>query len=180
MDFFERIREERERLGMTQEAFGTAGGVLKRAVAHYEKGERVPDAAFLEGISRAGADVQYIVTGQRSQQAQLSHLMTAQGIALAHTVRLMNPGVSASYPQELLLLASNIRAGGSAPVGEALSGLAEGAALYAVNVPLPVAAHGAGARNKVTIGGDVGQQVNGDQTVTAPMTFNVGSKPRKN
>ena len=32
----------------------------------------------------------------------------------------------------------------------------------------------------LTIGGDVGQQVNGDQTVTGPMTFNVGSKPRKN
>ena len=30
--------------------------------------------------------------------------------------------------------------------------------------------------NTVNIGGDVGQQVNGDQTVTAPMTFNVGGK----
>lgn len=30
--------------------------------------------------------------------------------------------------------------------------------------------------NAVNIGGDVGQQVNGDQTVTAPMTFNVGGK----
>ena len=30
--------------------------------------------------------------------------------------------------------------------------------------------------NTVHICGDVGQQVNGDQTVTAPMTFNVGSK----
>jgi ABC-type transporter Mla MlaB component len=30
--------------------------------------------------------------------------------------------------------------------------------------------------NTVTIGGDVGQVVNGDQTVTAPVTFNVGSK----
>lgn len=30
--------------------------------------------------------------------------------------------------------------------------------------------------NTVTIGGDVGQQVNGDQTVTAPMTFTVGGK----
>ncbi len=38
----------------------------------------------------------------------------------------------------------------------------------------------ASGSNAVTIGGDVGQQVNGDQTVTAPMTFNVGSKPRKN
>lgn len=32
--------------------------------------------------------------------------------------------------------------------------------------------------NTVTIGGDVGQQVNGDQTVSGPMTFNVG-KGRK-
>ena len=30
--------------------------------------------------------------------------------------------------------------------------------------------------NTVTIGGDVGQQVNGDQTVTAPMSFSVGRK----
>jgi len=31
-------------------------------------------------------------------------------------------------------------------------------------------------RNTVTIGGDVGQQVQGGQTVSAPMTFNVGGK----
>lgn len=35
------------------------------------------------------------------------------------------------------------------------------------------------AGNTVTIGGDVGQQVNGDQTVTGGMTFNVGGKRRK-
>lgn len=34
------------------------------------------------------------------------------------------------------------------------------------------------ARSAVSIGGDVGQQVNGDQTVAGPMTFNVG-KGRK-
>lgn len=65
MNINERLKEERERLEMTQEAFGAAGGVLKRAVAHYEKGERVPDAAFLAHIAEAGADVQYILTGQR-------------------------------------------------------------------------------------------------------------------
>lgn len=32
--------------------------------------------------------------------------------------------------------------------------------------------------NTVTIGGDVGQQVNGDQTVSGPMTFTVGSKQK--
>lgn len=33
--------------------------------------------------------------------------------------------------------------------------------------------------NTVNIGGDVGQQVNGDQTVTAPMTFNMARKMRE-
>ena len=40
--------------------------------------------------------------------------------------------------------------------------------------------YGRRSGNTVHIDGDVGQQVNGGQTVTAPMTFNVGSKPRKN
>ncbi len=66
MDIGTRLREERERLGMTQEGFGQAGGVLKRALIRYEKGERMPDATFLAAIAAAGADVLYILTGQRS------------------------------------------------------------------------------------------------------------------
>ncbi len=65
MDIGTRLREERERLEMTQEEFGQAGGVLKRALIRYEKGERMPDAAFLAAIAAAGADVLYILTGQR-------------------------------------------------------------------------------------------------------------------
>ena len=65
MDIGTRLREERERLGMTQEGFGQAGGVLKRALIRYEKGERMPDATFLAAIAAAGADVLYILTGQR-------------------------------------------------------------------------------------------------------------------
>lgn len=67
MDISVRLKEERERLGMTQEAFGQSGGVLKRAVIHYERGERVPDALFLTRVAAAGADVLYILTGQRSR-----------------------------------------------------------------------------------------------------------------
>ena len=66
MDIGTRLREERERLGMTQEGFGQAGGVLKRALIRYEKGDRMPDATFLAAIAAAGADVLYIRTGQRS------------------------------------------------------------------------------------------------------------------
>lgn len=44
-----------------------AGGVQKRAQIHYEKGERNPDSAYLSAIAAMGADVLYVLTGQRSQ-----------------------------------------------------------------------------------------------------------------
>lgn len=66
MNIFERLREERERLGLSQERFGAIGGVLKRAQIHYEKGERMPDASYLAAIADRGADVLYVLTGQRS------------------------------------------------------------------------------------------------------------------
>lgn len=66
MDIGARLRAERERLGMTQEEFGGIGGVLKRALIRYEKGERMPDAAFLAAVAIQGVDVLYVLTGQRS------------------------------------------------------------------------------------------------------------------
>lgn len=59
----ERLKEERERLGFSQTVFGSIGGVQKQAQLKYEKGDRSPDADYLAAISKAGADVQYIVTG---------------------------------------------------------------------------------------------------------------------
>ena len=67
MEFFVRLKEERERLGLSQEAFGSVGGVQKRAQINYESGERKPDLGYLEGLSKIGVDVLYIITGQRSK-----------------------------------------------------------------------------------------------------------------
>lgn len=61
----ERLREERERLGFNQTAFGAIGGVQKQAQLKYEKGERFPDASYLAAVAKVGADAQYIVTGER-------------------------------------------------------------------------------------------------------------------
>lgn len=60
-----RIREERLRLGMIQQAFGAAGGVQTDAQYKYESGLRVPKADYLAGISEAGADFYYVITGKR-------------------------------------------------------------------------------------------------------------------
>ncbi len=63
-----RIKEERERLELTQDAFASLGGVGKRALANYEKGDRSPDATFLSSIAEAGVDVLYVLTGSHGTE----------------------------------------------------------------------------------------------------------------
>ncbi len=64
--FEERLIEERKRVALSQSAFGEAGGVQKRAQINYEKGERQPDAAYLERLAAIGVDVLYVLTGRRA------------------------------------------------------------------------------------------------------------------
>lgn len=72
----ERIRKERQRLGKNQTDFGGAGDVTKKTQMLYESGERSPDASYLSGIAAAGADIQYIVTGQRPERLPAPPLKT--------------------------------------------------------------------------------------------------------
>ncbi len=60
-----RIKEERSRLGMNQEEFAGLAGLNRTAQVRYEKGERHPDAKYLEAVAAAGVDVQYVITGVR-------------------------------------------------------------------------------------------------------------------
>jgi len=62
-----RLHEERSRLRLTQEALGRIGGVRVQAQLNYEKGHRIPDAAYLAAVAEAGVDILYVVTGQRSK-----------------------------------------------------------------------------------------------------------------
>ncbi|AHF77588.1 Putative prophage transcriptional regulator [Sodalis praecaptivus] len=61
-----RLKEERERLKLSQEAFGNIGGVKKLAQHKYEKDERAPDSNYLAALSLAGVDILYVLTGRRS------------------------------------------------------------------------------------------------------------------
>ena len=61
-----RLAEERARLGRSQAEFAALAGLSDRAQRLYEKGERHPDTAYLAAIAAAGADVLYVVTGERS------------------------------------------------------------------------------------------------------------------
>lgn len=62
----ERLRVEREKLGLSQEAFGKAGGVGRKTQFNYESGERAPDALYLSLLAELGVDVHFVLTGERS------------------------------------------------------------------------------------------------------------------
>ena len=62
----DRLREVREALGLSQQALAERCGITARSQRNYESGERLPDAAYIAAIAAAGADVLYILTGQRA------------------------------------------------------------------------------------------------------------------
>lgn len=64
-----RLREERERLGLSQLAMGEIGGVKKLAQLKYEQNESSPSGTYFAAIAKMGADVQYIITGMRATAA---------------------------------------------------------------------------------------------------------------
>lgn len=76
-DIGQRIRAERERVGLSQTELGALGGVQKNAQHNYESGKRTPDALYLACIARAGIDVAFIVTGERSAASLPSSMILA-------------------------------------------------------------------------------------------------------
>ncbi|WP_449431985.1 helix-turn-helix domain-containing protein [Pseudomonas putida] len=69
-----RLREERERLGMTQRVFGDIGGVEPNAQGKYESGERTPRLDYLAALVAKGVDALYVLSGTRTP-APLDSLM---------------------------------------------------------------------------------------------------------
>ena len=61
-----RLKEERERLGLTQADIAGKCGVSREIWGKYERGQAAPGGEVLFALAQAGADVQYIITGERS------------------------------------------------------------------------------------------------------------------
>lgn len=72
MTFFERLKEERKRLRMSQTRLAEIAGTTKNSQLNYEKGNVCPSSSYLEAIASAGVDVQYVLTGQRSKEPVLT------------------------------------------------------------------------------------------------------------
>ncbi|WP_313378800.1 helix-turn-helix domain-containing protein [Achromobacter insolitus] len=93
-----RLKEERDRMGLSQQDFAALGNASKRSQIEWEKGGQVPNAEFLSAIAARGADVLYIVTGRRDETAELAVELKRMADAwetleraLAHVGRTLTP-----------------------------------------------------------------------------------------
>lgn len=68
----DRIRTERERLGLSQTDFARVAGDTKQTVFSWETGKTAPSGIQLAALAEKGADVLYIITGTRAI-ASLTH-----------------------------------------------------------------------------------------------------------
>ena len=66
MPIGKRLREERERLGLSQPAFAAVAGTTKQTLFSWETGKTAPDGFQLAALATTGTDVLYILTGQRA------------------------------------------------------------------------------------------------------------------
>lgn len=103
MAIHERLKEERLRLGLSQEEFASRAGVSKRAQVNYEKGERSPQADYLVALDGAGVDTHYVLTGRRRDRdgetvetkvdtAQMAHIAERLEAMVQRTGRLWPTG----------------------------------------------------------------------------------------
>jgi transcriptional regulator with XRE-family HTH domain len=177
----ERLKEERERLKISQEVLGESAGVGRTAQYNYEQGKRSPDADYLIAVAAMGIDVVYLLSGQRLPPAMAGHMSAAASA----TLRVADEGVSRSYLDAVVSQAQ----------GRALSG--DEAALLDKFRQLPSeqresflqivgalsSKRAARPRGRAgvsqVIHGDVGQVVKAQSVVTGDVVMGGKSRPKK-
>lgn len=66
LDIGKRLKEERDRLGLSQQKLSEATGATTRTHIAWEKGEQSPNAAYLATMDSVGIDVGYVITGKQT------------------------------------------------------------------------------------------------------------------
>jgi transcriptional regulator with XRE-family HTH domain len=71
--FGARLKDERKRLKLSQEALAEAGGVKRLAQQQYESENSVPNLRYLNAIGIAGVSLPYVLFGIRQSDTPLTH-----------------------------------------------------------------------------------------------------------
>lgn len=109
-----RIKQERERLGLSQTAFADAIQSTKRSVINWEGGAAVAPSDAVARMAAAGADVLYILTGERSQAVAEVELLPSDERVLVDAYRRCNAEAKRNLIQTAALLSAGMQ-GQSAP-----------------------------------------------------------------
>lgn len=150
----ERIKEERERLGLSQADFAALADSTRKTLFNWESGAATPNATVLAAWATHGLDVLYVVTGQRS------------------------PSMPATDPAEQVLLDSYRRCGAQAKQNliQTAALLSAGLGSSAIATPAPSSKprprSAAGGRGNIRIDGTVhGHVVQGDVVQHGPVSM---------
>lgn len=76
--FGERLKEERNKKGLSQAAFGEAMGVGKHSQINYESDKRRPDADYLLAAAEQGVDIGYLLRGEADAAKSEDKLIDAE------------------------------------------------------------------------------------------------------
>lgn len=74
MNFGQRLRDERKRLGFTQAEFASKLGISRNTQVNYESMDRDPDVKYLAKVEELGADSKFIVTGEKATERDVNSL----------------------------------------------------------------------------------------------------------
>lgn len=85
-----RIKEERERLGLSQPQLAALAKASKRTVIEWEKTATSPNAVQLSALAEHGLDAHYVVTGTRSNKPTDNYLSESE-VALVNYYRRTDP-----------------------------------------------------------------------------------------
>ncbi|PPD34925.1 MAG: hypothetical protein CTY21_09400 [Methylomonas sp.] len=86
MTIGERLREERERLNLTQTVLAEAGGTTKQTQYAYETNKTTPKGSYLAKVAAIGVDVGYVICGERFENVactatELAYLRLCRALA---------------------------------------------------------------------------------------------------
>ena len=68
----ERLKDERQRIGVGQVSLADSCDISRSTLATWEKGDQSPSATALGVMAGLGIDVLYVITGNRAGQSEMT------------------------------------------------------------------------------------------------------------
>lgn len=100
----ERVKNERKRLGLTQQEIANICGVHRVQWGRYERGEQGLDGEPLKKFGETGASISYILTGERSNVTSVGHIVSPNNDKVDDESELVNLFRSMNASQQRLLI----------------------------------------------------------------------------